>query len=351
MLATAACAEPRFTVVDPLTPSERATFDARSVETVPTWGQEFQVRGKTYSYRFVGQAPSSAVTTSIPTVIVPIRLIVPDAVHPGAPPTVFDATPIVPHIVSSPLFSPTLSGNMIQLHDAMLRAEFPTAPSDWHTILTPQPGPTLDITVPPGSVEITRAKSGKLYGFIVDSGPVNRAISAALHAAHDPQQIMIFVTYNSVESFAFGFHSWVWGDRKHESAIIYMYTSWMEDIDDAIGFPSPDAATLSHEIVETVHDPLLTSVTREWGNHFRDNKCFQSLIEVADAVEDAPLRLVYAKELALLDGRPFLYTLQNAALLPWFERESPSSAADGAYSFPSPRPLRKPAPMRCVPKN
>ncbi|HEX4862319.1 MAG TPA: hypothetical protein VFV07_13875 [Rhizomicrobium sp.] len=350
MLATSAVAGPRFTVIDPLTPAEHATFDARRVETVPTWGQDFSIRSKTYSYRFVGQAPSSGGTTAIPALIVPIRLIVPSS-DPGAPPTIFDATPIVPHIVSSPLFSPTLSGNMVQFHDAMLRAEFPTAPEGWHTILVPQLGPTLDVTMPPGSVTITTAKSGKLYGFIVDSKPVNQAISDALHAAPNPQQIVIFVTYNSVESFAFGYHSWVWGSHKKNSALVYMYTSWMEDIDDAIGFPSPDAATLSHEIVETVHDPLLTSRTREWGDHFRDNKCFQSLIEVADAVEDAPLRLVYAKELALMDGKPYLYTLQNAALLPWFERESPSSAADGAYSFPSPRPLRKPAPERCVHKD
>src|SRR5262249_25224740 len=151
LLATAAPAEPRFTVVDPLTPAERATFDARRVQTVPTWGQDFSIRGKTYSYRIVGQAPSSAATTTVPTLIVPIRLIVPSS-DPGAPPTIFDATPIVPHIVSSPLFSPTLSGNMVQFHDAMLRAEFPTAPTDWHTILVPQLGSTLDVTMPPGSV-------------------------------------------------------------------------------------------------------------------------------------------------------------------------------------------------------
>jgi hypothetical protein len=350
LLATAADAEPRFTIVDPLTPAERAAFDARKVQTVPTWSQDFSIRGKTYSYRIVGGAPSGGGTTTIPTLIVPIRLIVPDATKPGAPPTIFDATPIVPHIVSSPLFSPTLSGNTVQFHDAMLRAEFPEAPSDWHTILAPETGSTLDVTMPPGSVTITAAKSGKLYGFILDSMPVNRAIVDALHAAPNPQQIVVFVTYNSVEGFAFGYHSWAWASHRKDAALVYMYTSWMEDIDDAIGFPSPDAATLSHEIVETVHDPLLTSRTREWGNHFRDNKCFQALIEVADAVEDAPLRLVYAKELGLLDGRPFLYTLQNAALLPWFEREEPSSAAGGAYSFPSPRPLRKPAPERCVHK-
>ena len=91
-------------------------------------------------------------------------------------------------------------------------------------------------------------------------------------------------------------------------------------------------------------------MTREWGNHFRKNRCFQKLIEVADAVEDAPLGLVYSYEMGTQDGKPYRYTVQNMPLLPWFTREKPSSAQGAAYSFPDPAILLSPAPMRCVGK-
>jgi len=340
LLATQAQAGPRTTVIDPLSPAERRVFDPDKLTTVPTWSRPFSIEGQDYHYRIVGSRPRRGGTVAVPTVIVPIRLEVPDQS------AVFDATPIVAHILSSPLFA---HGNgHRQFADAMLHAEFPKAPRGWHTLLDAATGPTLDIVMPAGSVNITQSQSGKLFGFINNSKVVNDAIRDFAHANPAPDKIYVFITYNSVESFAFGYHSWFWGDGTHTSALVYMYSSWMEDIDDVLGFPSPDAATLSHEVVETVHDPLITSVTREWGDPFRNNKCFDTLIEVADAIEDAPLHKVYAKLPGTLGGEPFLFTVQNAALLPWFTRESPSSARGGAYSFPKAGVLDAPAPLDCV---
>jgi len=346
VLAGSADAKPRFAVVDPLSPQERATFDPRKVDTLPSWERRFSIQGQGYKYRLVGQPPSSGAATAIPTIIVPIRLTVPDPTHLG-PPIVFDATPIVSHVIASPLFT---AGRRLQFTDSMLRTEFPKAPDAWHTLYAPTAGPTLDVAMPEGGTLVIPSKSGKKFGYLVDSDPVNQAITFFLHRNADPHTLTIFITYNSVESFAFGYHSWVWGDRARNSALVYIYSSWMEGIDDAIGFPSPDTATLSHEIVETEHDPLISSVTREWGNHFRKNRCFQKLIEVADAVEDAPLGLVYSYEMGTQDGKPYKYTVQNMALLPWFTREKPSPAQGGAYSFPDPAILLTPAPMRCVGK-
>ena len=349
VLAAPASAKPmpHFTVVDPLSPEERRSFDPRRIQTLPSWERRFSIEGRDYKYRLVGHPPASGQATAIPTLIVPIRLTVPDPTHAGAPPIVFDATPIVSHVIASPLFT---AGRGLQFTDAMLREEFPKAPDAWHTLYASTAGPTLDVAMPQGGTLIIPSKSGKPFGYLIDSKPVNQAISDFLRQNADPQTLTIFITYNSVESFAFGYHSWAWGDHAHTSALVYMYSSWMEGIDDAIGFPSPDAATLSHEIVETEHDPLITSVTREWGDHFRKNHCFQKLIEVADAVEFAPLGLVYSYEMGTQDGKPYKYTVQNMALLPWFTREKPSSAQGGAYSFPDPAILLSPAPMDCVGK-
>jgi hypothetical protein len=339
----------RHAIIDPLkslTVQQRIDFDktitARKIDTVPTWHRSFFIKGTQYHYRLVGAAPSAA-TTSIPVVIIPIRLTVP--ADTGGE-TVFDAAKIAPHITSSPLFTALPSGGDMQFGDGLLRANFPDAPAEWHTLLAPTIGPTLDITAPLGTVRLKHTKSGNPFGYIVDSSIVNKPISAYLKANPQPHAILIFVTYNSVERFAFGYHSWRWGpDRRR--ALVYMYTSWFEGIGAVFGFPSPDAATLSHEIAETIFDPLITSVTREWGDPFNKNHCFDHLIEVGDAIEDAHLPKVYAQELGQLDGQPYLYTLQNEALLPWFERQTPSTARDGAYSFPEASALTAAAPMNC----
>ncbi len=347
-------ASPHFAVVDPLAgsgPEQHRALDLAvgrgRIATVKTWSGHFSIRGKDYHYRFVGKSPDHGALT-IPVDLVAIKLTVPDG--PGGQTIVFDAGEIMGHVVASPLFTPSPTLGNRQFGDAMLRAEFPDANPAWHTLLSPSTGNVIEITAPAGTVKIKQAKSGKYYGFITDSTIVNKPIGEYLHAMGSPGTIAVFITYNSVEKFAYGYHSWRWGDRSKTDVNVYMYSSWMEDIDDVLGFPSPDAATLSHEVVETLHDPLISSVTREWGDPFNRNRCFDRLIEVADAIEDAPLHKVYAKEQGTIDGNPFDFTVQNAALLPWFTRENPSSALNGAYSFPVEGILTGPAPMHCVTK-
>jgi hypothetical protein len=343
----------RFAVIDPLAgqgPEQHRALDlavgSGRVTTVVTWTGRFSIKRKDYRYRFVGTSPDNG-TLTVPVLIVAIKLTVPDG--PKGVPIVFDASDVVSHIVTSPLFTPSPTLGNQQFGDAMLRAEFPNANPAWHTLLNPTTGDVIDITAPPGTVKIKRAKSGKYYGFITDNSIINNPIARYLHAARSPGTIAMFITYNSVEKFAYGYHSWRWGDRNKTAINVYMYSSWMEDIDDVLGFPSPDAATLSHEVAETLHDPLISNVTREWGDPFNRNSCFDTLIEVGDAIEDAGLHKVYAKEEGMLDGAPFDFTVQNMALLPWFTRENPSSALNGAYSFPVEGILTKPARMRCVP--
>lgn len=344
----------QFAVIDPLagqSPEQRHALDlavgAGRIATVKTWSRRFSIRGKDYHYRLVGKSPDRGALT-IPVDLVAIKLTVPDG--PGGRTIVFDASDVVGHIVASPLFTPSPTLGNRQFGDAMLRSEFPNASPDWHTLLNASTGNVIEIIAPPGTVKIRQAKSGKYFGFITDSSIVNKPIGAYLRAVGSPGTIAVFITYNSVEKFAYGYHSWRWGDRSKTGIDIYMYSSWMEDIDDVLGFPSPDAATLSHEVVETLHDPLISSVTREWGDPFDRNRCFDRLIEVGDAVEDAGLHKVYTKEEGTLDGAPFDFTVQNMALLPWFTRENPSSALNGAYSFPVEGILTKPAPMHCVTK-
>ncbi|HEY5071221.1 MAG TPA: hypothetical protein VII63_04235 [Caulobacteraceae bacterium] len=334
-------------VYEPARAARAQALAAGSLDTLPTWTRTFTISGKTYSAALVGTGPLTARATVIPTVIVPIRLTVSDYSVNGKTPLVLDGTKVLNSVLGSPIFqtSPYSSGDL-QFSDAMLRAEFPLAPGAWHTLFSPSVGPTLDIVAPAHSVRVYRAKSGKLLGIVRDDLVIDSAIYKAL-AQFSPQSYVVFVTYNALEHDAFGYHAFVYGQKKSQ-AIVYTYTSWLEGVDDLFSVPSPDAATLAHEIAEVVHDPLITSVTLLWGDAFAKNRCFQRTIEVGDAIENAPADVQLWEQTVGSGGDARTFTLQNEALLPWFERQTPSRAQGGAYSFPSVQALASAAPLTCV---
>ncbi|MBA3914670.1 MAG: hypothetical protein H0X25_12655 [Acidobacteriales bacterium] len=233
----------------------------------------------------------------------------------------------------------------------MLRAEFPSAPANWHTVLKPTVAPTLEIRVPQSGAVLYQAKTGAQLAVITHDNVIDHPLLSTLReGAFAPDEFPIFVTYNATEVDALGYHA---AGFREDGAIenVFAYTSWLDGVDDLFTIPSPDAATLSHEVAETLHDPFtgdLTSLTRLWGDPFQHNRCFQSFIEVGDAVEDAPGRAVYHEQVIGHGAHAKVYTLQNEALLPWFERKSPSDALAGAYSFPDIWVLKGPAPYDCV---
>ncbi len=343
--------------VDLSTPADwdayRASIASGSLQTLPTWSASFSIGGQGYNYTLVGNAPTGALTTVIPTVIVPIRLTVSDYSVDGKHPLVLDGTKAITSMLGSPIFqvSPYASGNL-QFSDAMLRTEFPAAPAHWHTSFSPSVAAPIDIIAPPGTVKVYKAASGKLMGVILDSSIIDvgrySPIPTWIRGA-SPQTYVVFVTYNALESAAFGYHTARY-DKKANSATVYTYTSWLEGVDDLFTIPSPDAATLAHEIAEVVHDPLITSRTLLWGDAFRRDKCFQSYIEVGDAVEDAPAKVQLWKQTVQGGGTVKTYTLQTEALLPWFERQTPSTALGGAYSFPDAQSLTTAALLTCAPR-
>jgi len=85
---------------------------------------------------------------------------------------------------------------------------------------------------------------------------------------------------------------------------------------------------ISHEIAEIFSDPFpdeFPNFTPWW---LATNGNCQDQLEVGDVTEEVP-GFVYTTK---IDG--FTYHMHNVALLPWFASESPSSAIDGAYSYP-----------------
>jgi hypothetical protein len=334
--------------------AERQKADAAvasgALRTLPYWQGSYSIGKRRYHYTILGGAPQAGGTTEIKTLIVPIRLTISDFSENGRTPLVLDATKVTRDILRSPIFkaSDYITGFQ-QFGDAMLRAEFPEAPADWHTVLTPSVGSTMNITVPAGASQVFRAKSGKLLAVVRDSAIDNAIYDAMQSGKYSPDQYVIFITYNALEEDAFGYHDAVFREANSQEHV-FTYSSWLVDVDDLFTIPSPDTATLSHEVAETIHDAFLgnlSSRTLLWGDPFDHNRCFQNFIEVGDAVEDAPAHIQLHQQIVGKGKNAKVYTLQNEALLQWFQRKDPSDALAGAYSFPDIWVLTDPAPLTC----
>ncbi len=317
-----------------------------TVQTLPSWSRPFTVAGQSYSYTLLGTDPNAgAATTIVPTILVPIRLTVPDTMVNGAP-LVLDATPTMQSVLHSPIFTAaSFDTGHLQFADAMLHAEFPHAPSGWHLILSPSVAPPLDVTLPVGGTQVMQSRSGK-YLAIVNGHGIDGAIAAALRRNYSASTYVIFFTYNALDAGAFGYHSNYLHQNGAENTV-FTYTSWLENVNDLFQIPSPDADTLAHEVAEVVHDAFGTSLTREWGDWFGKNRCFQNYIETGDAVEDATAKVQNYRQKVSVNGKMLTYTLQTEAMLQWFTRTYPSDAIHQAYSFPGETVLLGPAPLTC----
>ncbi len=323
-------------------------MEAGAIVSLPSWTQSFTIQGKSYSYTLVGTDPSlGAAVTTIPTTIVPIRLTIPDYLVNGEP-LVLDGTKAMRSVLNSPIFhnSDYDSGKGLQFTDAMLHAEFQHAPPGWDVVLQPNVAPSIDVTTDPGKTDVYIAKSGK-YAAVINDNVVDKAIDLYLNKNFAPSTYIIFVTYNALEGGAFGYHDALMNNAG-TGLQVYTYTSWLEDVGDVFDLPSPNSDTLAHEAAEVVHDAFSTSLTLKWGDWFNKNRCFQKYIEVGDAVEDAAPRIQNTPQKVVVNGKPKKYVVQSEALLPYFTRESPSSAINGAYSWPNEKAITGPAPLTCA---
>ena len=94
-----------------------------------------------------------------------------------------------------------------------------------------------------------------------------------------------------------------------------------------------DVVALSHEMTETINDPLVNNAT-PW--YLAPNGLCQDNLETGDAIEGLP----NAQFTISLHGTS--WHVQNEALLQWFAGVSPSSAINGAYSYPDTAVLTSP---------
>jgi chitinase len=128
------------------------------------------------AYTLLGQDPAQAVSTTIPTVLVPLELSFAPKARNGKP-FVMAAAPDVRRILSSPIFSRFAfsSGNNTQYGDALLRTTFPVEPG-WHTLLGKPEVKPLKIDVPLGYGYILTSKKEGTSFAVVDVEFLQQAI-------------------------------------------------------------------------------------------------------------------------------------------------------------------------------
>ena len=342
-------------------------FGVPNIDSLPNFNGHFFAAGFDFNgnpnthwyFNTVGNPPEMHGTTTINAPVIPVSIDLRDQDgNPriiGGHPLFSDATQFVQPTLESPVFSNatyTSSDVPTQFSDAIQRAEyFGQAKADWHTLLSPsvkaprvmtitQSAPDANLNYffalnPDGTccafVLVDRnVFANALFQIIVD------AINAGEITTKDMSTFLLPDTYlfdfagKTLECCVVGFHTYVFDptNPKAELRWVLDYSSFVTS-----GIFGPDVAdvtALSHEISETYNDPFLATdgvhdVTPWW---LAPNGGCGNVIETGDVIEGLP------HETIPITINNVTYHPQNAALLQWFEFQSPSDALGGAYSYP-----------------
>ena len=369
---------PRFIAVAPH--GHRSSGDASGtpgVDSLTNWNGTYKTPGfdpngklrNTWFYNMVGNPPERGGTTNINAPIVPVAL---DLLNPdGSVFLHYDPKPFILPTLQSPLFqNSTFSSSPVptQVTDAIQRAEFwSTMAPDWHTMLLGSLKQVRTMQVPADLYFYALKSNGKccLYVLIdIDAffnllfpadpsdtiTPIGAAENSGDITTRDISTFLFPNTYlyfngDPNECCVLGFHSYDFepGDPSNgnrEKRYVVNYSAWVSP--GLFGSAFSDVTALGHEIAETFNDPFVVSdnkhnLTPWW---LSPNGNCQDDLEVGDVIEGLP----HATYPIKMNG--MTYHPQNEALLPWFEFQSPSTALDGAYSYPNEKTLPALSPIQ-----
>ena len=217
---------------------------------------------------------------------------------------------------------------------------------DWHTLLDrPRILTPLTIDVPRGSASLFRIRSTGAIFAVVDTGFFVSQLNSIIQLENlDVESLPIALTNNVLlaptanlqKCCVVGFHTaFDMGERRNAPLVqTFVWGSWIDA--GILGADFADVTAISHEISEWVNDPFGANLVPVWQVPNGTAGC-QKNHETGDPLETSP----HAGFPITIDG--FIYHPQNQALLQWFTRETPSSAIDGAYSYPNQSLLTSPS--------
>jgi hypothetical protein len=294
-------------------------------------------------FNIVGTDPSlGANTTTIPTVLVPLKFIFPNAGNPT-----LDGTNVVVATQNSPIFlsadyvAGAVDLGITQYGDAVQRGEFWNLPGfspNYHVLLgTPSIATTVTITVPPGKGNAYALSGGGFMG-VLDTTYFDQVLATLLRS-YSASQLPVFMTDNVYlganglmqNCCVLGLHASQSGPIA--TAKTWIYAAYAEPGTfggSQAGLSFVDVVPLSHEVAEWLNDPFVggfqgvnwipPAVLPNQGGACIPN------FETGDPLE-APL-VTFAKE-----TNATTYHLQDEVFLPWYLQGTPSFSVNGWNTF------------------
>ncbi|WP_158748418.1 chitinase [Acidobacterium sp. S8] len=329
----------------------------------------FQYTGSGNSYTLFGQDPSAGKSTTVPTVLVPVKLAFESRKIDGKPFTM-DATSDVASILHSPIYSdfPFAAAGKTQYADAILRTTFPAA-KNWHTLLGKPEVKAVEITIPTGYGYILSSKKTGTHVAVVDLEFLQRELFKQI-----PKQdgkLVIAVTHNTTY-YALGDATVCcsWGTHGVDPATgnSFVLSSYIHDAPAVV--TDRDVQPLTQQLAEFIHDPLYDPFIESEGHDAKSQgNIFPRWLRPASMhpgdggscggtsvasryflLEPTNTNLKNnfpsSKPFAISAGK-MSYHLQNVALLPWYLGNG--SNLGNTYSFPDPHALTaaaQPCPAR-----
>jgi hypothetical protein len=344
------------------------------------WGSSLNPHnGITYGYNMVGANPNtcsgSACSVTIEADITPIvvnvggntydgnRVVAATLASPQFAEEDYGSTPFATAGASNlprgpgGLLSQDDAGNLLQLQDATMRAQFnKTGLSNYHLILHPNVLPAVTINVP--SNQGTLLVSGRGVVFADISISWWAAQIQNLETTADPTHLSIYLTDNVLlhigpnifNCCVIGFHgtratgAGAGNTNSNGNAKVqtFAWASWIQPgvyarPNGGRNWALQDIHPLSHEIAEWADDPFVNNYVEPWLTPTAPQYGCTGILETGDPV----VAIGFAQGTNTLDQGPNpngtqsadgYYHPEDEALLPWFMRTAPNNVSEPTQS-------------------
>ena len=316
------------------------------------------------TYTLAGSDPLKTATTTIPTVLVPITLS-----FEAKKTAIMDATPDVPRILASPVFSRFnfRHAGTTQYADALLRTTFPSA-KNWHTLLGKPEVKPVKITIPAGYGYVLTSKKEGASVAVVDIEFLQQELFKQL-----PKQegkLIIAITPNT-SFYAMGDATICcsWGTHGVDRATgnSFVLASYLRNAPSVV--TDKDIQPITQQLAEFVNDPLFDPLAAHelydkhqspatapgnpvnWMQPVEGGRCgglrVGSTYFQLQPTDTNPKNHFPASKPFIASAKGTAWHLQNVALLPWymsaFGTASGTDSLSTTYSFPDAAALTAPA--------
>jgi len=277
----------------------------------------------------------------------------------GTPLTLGPSANIVQLAAESPLFQDAnYSIDTTQFTDAIQQASFfGVEGRNWHTLLTNlKVQKPIRIVVPYGKA-FNQPDVIKTFAICLEFRFLGSQLVSILQSLPLDHLALFLsldtIVYDGIDELractqegagTVGFHTVVdrFVTKANVGLQVFGYSAWLTP--PAAVIPDfEDIAFLAHEVVEAVNDPFIGTANVPGGpftNFVPEYNAFggcQNTLETGDFIEGL------AKSSFPVTLNNFTYHPQNEQLIQWFSREVPSSAFQGAYSYPDTSLLSSPS--------